>query len=46
MSIQQNSIYSLKTVFQKTTINWENAHNLMLNEKNFKIWYKSYYYFF
>ena len=42
MSIQQNSIYSFKSVFQKTTINWENAPNIMLNEKITKIWYKSY----
>ena len=42
MSIQQNSIYSFKSIFQKTTINWENAPNIMLNEKIFKIWYKSY----
>ena len=42
MSIQQNSIYSFKSVFQKTTINWENAPNIMLNEKIIKIWYKSY----
>ena len=48
MSIQQNSIYSFKSIFQKTTINWENAPNIMLNEKIFKIWYKSYsnFYFF
>ena len=42
MSIQQNSIYSFKSVFQKTTINWDNAPNIMLNEKIIKIWYKSY----
>ena len=42
MSIQQNSIYSFKSVLQKTTINWENAPNIMLNEKIIKIWYKSY----